>query len=91
MKDNDKLWFEGLSAKEIALYTSDGLSLYDLQNLDGLNLGQGTRFHAQLVRLFGAADLSNKQRLGVGFPGTWAAIASRQAFHEGAPMPDPAR
>lgn len=90
MENNDKLWYEQLSSADVELYISDGLSLYDLQNLEGLNMGHGTWFHAQLVRLFSAADLTNQQRLGLGFPGTWAAIASRRAFHKGAPMPEPA-
>ncbi len=80
MKNNDKLWFEAQSTADVQRYTSDGLSLYDLENLDAILMGRGDWFHAQLIRLFGKADENNWRRLSMAFPGTMIALASRRVF-----------
>lgn len=59
------------------------MSPYDKQNIDALLKGEGDWFTAQLLRLISKADISNRERLRLGFP---EEVAAFERWHK-YPMP----
>ncbi|HLF79618.1 MAG TPA: hypothetical protein VJB57_19225 [Dehalococcoidia bacterium] len=79
---------EARDIPHLADLMEDGLSEYDLMNFGSLVAGNGTWFHADLVRLCQHADTENLARISRGFPGTalayitWMRIDGMRAILE---------